>query len=135
MQQKRGAVVVVVTALMLAVLAAAASAQAREREPWESSPDAALYIADHRIVDHHGKPAQRIQLLLPYARAMAWILEHCKTTAGHVADLAIDNADQASEIAGKRITTLQMLNAYASNAPKVRGNCTQRFALAEARLE
>ncbi|CAB4699904.1 MAG: hypothetical protein F2663_06340 [Actinobacteria bacterium] len=130
MQQKRGAVVVVVTALMLAVLAAAASAQAREREPWESSPDAALYI-----VDHHGKPAQRIQLLLPYARAMAWILEHCKTTAGHVADLAIDNADQASEIAGKRITTLQMLNAYASNAPKVRGNCTQRFALAEARLE
>ena len=130
MQQKRGAVVVVVTALMLAVLAAAASAQAREREPWESSPDAALYI-----VDHPGKPAQRIQLLLPYARAMAWILEHCKTTAGHVADLAIDNADQASEIAGKRITTLQMLNAYASNAPKVRGNCTQRFALAEARLE
>ena len=130
MQQKRGAVVVVVTALMLAVLAAAASAQAREREPWESSPDAALYI-----VDHHGKPAQRIQLLLPYARAMARILEHCKTTAGHVADLAIDNADQASEIAGKRITTLQMLNAYASNAPKVRGNCTQRFALAEARLE
>ncbi len=130
MQQKRGAVVVVVTALMLAALAAAASAQAREREPWESSPDAALYI-----VDHHGKPAQRIQLLLPYARAMAWILEHCKTTAGHVADLAIDNADQASEIAGKRITTLQMLNAYASNAPKVRGNCTQRFALAEARLE
>ncbi len=130
MELKRRAAVTTVAAVALLMVIVAGAAQARQREPWESSPDAALYI-----VDHHGKAAPRIELLLPYARALGWILDHCTTNAGHVADQAIDDADQASVLAGKHITTLQMLNAYASNVPKVRSNCTKRFSDAEARLE
>ncbi len=120
----------VLAAGVLGASIAVADASARQREPWESSPDAALYI-----VDHHGNAASHIELLLPYARVMGWILDHCKTNAGHVADRAIDDADQASVLAGKHITTLQVLNAYAANVPKVRSDCTKRFADAEARLE
>jgi hypothetical protein len=66
----------------------------------------ALYVYDHE----GASPTSDVQLLA-YSTAFVKIIEHCRVTPEVNANLMIHLSDQATEVGGRRVTTLDILQA------------------------
>jgi len=92
----------------------------------------ALYVYDHR----GGSPKSDVELL-PYSDTFAKLIDHCIVTPEDTANLMIHLSDQATEVGGREVTTLKMLQAVARRinwtSPKI--VCWDVFDNAEGHAE
>jgi hypothetical protein len=92
----------------------------------------ALYVYDHQ----GASPKSSVQLL-PYSTAFVKIIDHCIVSAEENTNLMIHLSDQASEVGGRNVTTLKMLQAIARridwSGPKI--ICWDVFDNAEGHAE
>jgi hypothetical protein len=65
------------------------------------------------VIDHHGSNPKGAVDLLPYSKAFVKIMGACKITAEDNTNLMWQLADKASVLGGRRINSLQMLQAVA----------------------
>ena len=108
----------------------------------ENSAAAALMKFRHEITalyvyDHRGASPKSDVALLPYSDAFAKIIDHCIVTPEDNANLMIHLSDQATEVGGREVTTLKMLQAVARRidwkSPKI--ICWDVFDNAEGHAE
>jgi hypothetical protein len=92
----------------------------------------ALYVYDHR----GASPRSDVELLA-YSDAFTKIIDHCIVTAEDNTNLMIHLSDQATEVGGRNVTTLKMLQAIARRidwrGPKI--VCWDVFDNAEGHAE
>ena len=92
----------------------------------------ALYVYDHQ----GASPKSDVQLL-PYSSAFVKIIDHCTVSPEDNTNLMIHLSDQATEIGGRNVTTLKMLQAIARrinwSGPKI--VCWDVFDNAEGHAE
>ncbi len=101
-----------------------------EGEPERAvGPVAVLYVVDHRGAD----PPQ--DALAPYMRAFRRVRAGCTVGPGELANRILHLAEQATMGSGREITNLDALRALANHVSSTREDCTDLFALVEARLE
>jgi hypothetical protein len=84
----------------------------------ENSAASALMRFRHEITalyvyDHNGQSPQSQVALLPYSIPFGKIIDHCIVTPEDNANLMIHLSDQATEVGGRLVTTLKMLQAVA----------------------
>jgi hypothetical protein len=89
------------------------------------------------VYDHQGaSPTSAVQLL-PYSTAFVKIIDHCIVTPEDNTNLMIHLSDQATEVGGRNVTTLKMLQAIARridwSGPKI--VCWDVFDNAEGHAE
>jgi hypothetical protein len=65
------------------------------------------------VIDHHGENPRRAVDLVPYSTAFVKIIAACKITVEDNTNLMWQLADKASVLGGRRVTSLQMLQAVA----------------------
>ncbi len=65
------------------------------------------------VYDHNGLSPTSDVALLPYSDAFNKIIDHCIVTAEDNTNLMIHLSDQATEVGGRAVTTLKMLQAIA----------------------
>ena len=111
-------------------------------ERMEGSAAAALMHFRHEITalyvyDHNGANPKSDVALLPYSHAFAKIVDHCILSPEDNANLMIHLSDQATEVGGRSVTTLKMLQAVARritwSKPKI--ICWDVFDQAEGHAE
>lgn len=92
----------------------------------------ALYVYDH----NGASPKSDVDLLV-YSDPFARIIDHCIVTPEDNANLMIHLSDQATELGGRHVTTLKMLQAIARriNWTKPKIVCWDVFDNAEAHAE
>ena len=92
----------------------------------------ALYVYDHR----GASPKSAVELL-PYSNAFVKIIDHCIVIPEDNTNLMIHLSDQATEVGGRNVTTLKMLQAIARrinwSGPKI--VCWDVFDNAEGHAE
>ncbi len=84
----------------------------------ENSAATALMRFRHEITalyvyDHNGLAPKSEVALLPYSDPFGKIIDHCIVTPEDNANLMIHLSDQATEVGGRAVTTLKMLQAVA----------------------
>jgi hypothetical protein len=108
----------------------------------ENSAASALMRFRHEITalyvyDHSGAQRKSPVALLPYSDAFGKIIDHCIVTPEDNANLMIHLSDQATEVGGRRVTTLLMLEAVVRRidwtSPKIL--CWNVFDNAEGHAE
>ncbi len=88
------------------------------------------------VYDHNGRDAPSDLALAPYSNPFEKILGACRTGAGALTMIAINLSDQASEVGGRNVTTLQMLNAIARRISwRTPHGCGYVYDVAEAHVE
>ena len=92
----------------------------------------ALYVYDH----NGANPSSDVELL-PYSKPFSKILGSCLITAEENANIMIHLSDKATELGGRRVTTLKMLEAIARRIDwtKPRIYCWNVFDQAEGHAE
>jgi hypothetical protein len=124
------ATVLVASALAIAGLIAAGRGRARESEPVRpSGPVISLYV-----VDHHGTAPDGTSLA-PYLDAFRRVLGGCWIGPSALASVVFQLSDQASMGSGTTIDNLGVLQELTRQVGPTRADCSQTFAVAEARLQ
>jgi hypothetical protein len=89
------------------------------------------------VYDHNGASPPNAVPLLPYSTAFVKIIDHCIVTPEDNTNLMIHLSDQATELGGRNVTTLKMLQAIARrinwSGPKI--VCWDVFDNAEGHAE
>lgn len=89
------------------------------------------------MYDHNGLRPKSEAVLLPYSDPFGKIIDHCVVTAEANTNLMIHLSDQATDLGGRAVTTLKILQATARRIdwtkPKI--NCRDVFDSAEAHAE
>jgi hypothetical protein len=89
------------------------------------------------VIDHNGRNPKSDAALVPYSRPFEKILGGCRIGVDDLMTAALDLSDQASEVGGRNVTSLQLLKAVArrvvwKGAPR---SCIYVFHEAEGHLE
>ena len=102
-KQRRRAALVLLAVCALSVGCGAAAAKL----PHYHQVDA-LYV-----IDHAGANPRTDTALVPYSRAFEKVLASCRTNANDLTNVAIALAEKASDLGGRTVTNLEMLQAIA----------------------
>ena len=88
------------------------------------------------VEDHNGAVPRSSVALAPYSIAFQKILGGCRTGPDALTMLAINLAEQASEVGARNVTNLMMLKAIAHHITWRRPiNCIYIYSISEAHLE
>jgi hypothetical protein len=119
-------------AFAVAGLVATGGSDARDKQVQQptTGPVIALYV-----VDHLGAQPSSPAGLRPYRQAFRRVLAGCWINAEALSSLVFQLSDQASMGSGTEIDNLAVLQGLVRHVGPTRADCTQRFQLAEARLE
>jgi hypothetical protein len=120
-----------VAAFALAALVATSSGESkRVDEPrMQTGPAVALYV-----VDHYGAQPDPASLA-PYREAFGKVLAGCWIGRDALASVVLQLSEQASLGSGTNIDTLEVLRELARHVGPTRADCSETFAVAEARLQ
>jgi hypothetical protein len=94
-----------------------------------TGPVAVLYVTDH--LGAEPRPGH----LAPYAKAFRRVRAGCRIGPDALANRVIQVTEQASTGSGTALTNLDTLRALARHVGTTPKDCTDTFALVEARLE